>query len=827
MNEKTPTQKSISLWIAGGVLSLILIAGGALAFFRHREVRALDAGYAALARQEPAAAQAAFDEAHTQVPAWLQRYPISTTLGYARAAVHAGDLPAAGAALDALLNEQPDVVPAHLLRGDVYLAQNAYTAAYAAYTAAQEQVPESPTSYLRRGWAHLYARQDADARAAFEEALALEPAAPGAHVGLGIIALFDHATAEAEAAAEVALQAASDPTLANALRGAALVGAGETQAGGALLNRAVAEAPDAVTLQRALYLRARARLEAGRLTAALNDADRLVDLAPTWTWSYLLRGDVQLARESYPQAQADYQQAVDLAPEQGLPYVGRARYYEAAGDTEVARVDVERALNTLPDHVPALVLHARLLAADGSVERALADLDHAINVAPHYVPAYAERAALHVRQERWTAARDDYDVVLQVAPENLSALTARARVHLALEEPGSALEDLNAALQQVPGDLELRKLRAQAYLALDNLTLAYRDAQRVLEQDETWAPAHLIKGLYLREEEAYFQAVVALSNAIDHDPELARAYAARARAHFELNDPDRARADAQRALELSTELPHAYAARALYYVYEREWEPALDDADRAVTLAPEDKELRATRGSIYLEGGDARRALDDFNAALELDADWAEGQLLRATALDALQRYADAVSALETLLNATTDVTYVEIAESSIADLERIPEEVDGLHTWADSYHGFQVTYPAGWRQYVDPGESLPLMLLGPRDKDYRASVLLTITDLDFSTTARQLARMQRTRSFPDYELVSERALTVDGRTGLRRVFTWTATDHRLREISVTVHQFYLVVDRRAIVFTATARSVDAEKYTPTFDQIIESLTVN
>jgi tetratricopeptide (TPR) repeat protein len=310
---------------------------------------------------------------------------------------------------------------------------------------------------------------------------------------------------------------------------------------------------------------------------------------------------------------------------------------------------------------------------------------------------------------------------------------------------------------------------------------------------------------------------------------LARAYAARARAQFELNDPDRARADAARALELDSELAQAYLARALANVYDRDWRNALTDADRAVELAQDDEKVWATRGRIYLEGGDANAALDDFDQALVLDADWVDGRLWRAAALDDLQRYEDAIAALEAVLEVAADVGDVELAESSIADLRRIPPDVDGKRTWRDVYHEFDVTYPVEWRQYVDPGEEAPLLLRGPLDKDYRANLFLTIFELDYTWTSLQLAKVYGpgARDLPDYELVGETNIRVDGHRAVRRVFTWTAVDERLRDVPVTVIQVYAIVNEQALIFTATTRAEGAEKHEPIFDDIIASFDFN
>jgi hypothetical protein len=110
-------------------------------------------------------------------------------------------------------------------------------------------------------------------------------------------------------------------------------------------------------------------------------------------------------------------------------------------------------------------------------------------------------------------------------------------------------------------------------------------------------------------------------------------------------------------------------------------------------------------------------------------------------------------------------------------------------------------------------------------DKDYRANVILSIFEVDFTLPPAKLAKLYgpSASDLPDYELVSEKIITVDGRAAMRRVFTWTAVDSRLRDVPVTVVQVYVLIDERVIIFTATTRTEGAEKNETIFDDVVAS----
>jgi len=433
----------------------------------------------------------------------------------------------------------------------------------------------------------------------------------------------------------------------------------------------------------------------------------------------------------------------------------------------------------------------------------------------------------------WENAEADYSQALVVDGRQLPTLIGRAEANMMLKAYDMAIADLDAAIALDPQNAEIINLRANAHLKLDDLEAAQRDAERANKLDDELPLPYLIFGLTELERENPFQAVVELTEAIDLDPEMAQAFSVRGRAHALLDDPDRARADAARAIELDPELADGYMVRALTHTYELEWSEALTDITIATTLTPNDPLVYETRGLIYLNSGDAHSALDDFDKLLTLTPDSIDGHLLRASALDELGRYDDAIAELQSALMMATDadtdaflVDDVELAESIIADMNQIPQDEDGFRRWHDIYQDFSIAYPANWRQYVELGADAPLAILGPLDKDYRANLTLFVMDFEFVPSARELARFMNPDSskYDDYDMLSDTSVSIGGRSAVRRVFTWTASDQRLQDVSFTIVQTYVVDGKRALVFTTFARTEDFEKYEPIFDTMMDSV---
>lgn len=593
---------------------------------------------------------------------------------------------------------------------------------------------------------------------------------------------------------------------------------------------------DQATLPYLLYLRGLTLSGAGYPNAAVSDADQLIAQFPDLMWGHLLKGEALLALDGVPQALTALGDGLAIEPESLDLLLQRGRAYVAEETWSSARLDIDAVLAVRPDSPTGLLTLAQIEAGNSEDAAALATLERlladTVSTSPAVEAAGRQlKADLLIAAGDWEEAIGELNLLLDAASDDVDLLWERALAYQALGQDGAAVEDLSAALSIDPRDLRLYGARIDSYIALSNLEAAVQDGRLALQLERDYPPALLAEGLFAVQEEKYFDAIINLSDALEEDDTLAIAYAARAEARFWQNEPDRTRADANQALDLDDQLPQAYMARALAEAYEQEWRDAIQDADVAVDLAPEDATTVANRGLIYLDAGDYNEALDDFDRAIELDDSNPDWHLFRATTLSELQRHEEAKLALSQGIEladqeTVSGITTIELGESLLADLERIPDPVEGLRTWSDPYHRFSITYPEAWRQFVDPGFSTPLRLEGPLDGNYRANLLVAVIE-DINLTTSQLSRaFDPPSTLPNFEQVSSGNISIGGRSGIRKVFTWTAVDERLRETPVTVIQTYALSQGRALIFTATIRSEDVEKYEPIFDEIFASFTL-
>lgn len=106
----------------------------------------------------------------------------------------------------------------------------------------------------------------------------------------------------------------------------------------------------------------------------------------------------------------------------------------------------------------------------------------------------------------------------------------------------------------------------------------------------------------------------------------------RGQAWLEIGQPEKAKRDFDRALELVPERPQGYYNRGLAEAHLHEYQAALEDLTRAIELLPDLPDAYLNRGTVYAALGSDELARADFDRVIELDAMAGDAYLGRASA---------------------------------------------------------------------------------------------------------------------------------------------------------------------------------------------------
>lgn len=193
------------------------------------------------------------------------------------------------------------------------------------------------------------------------------------------------------------------------------------------------------------------------------------------------------------------------------------------------------------------------------------------------------------------------------AQKSASDLYERGRLLLQSGKFDEAIETLSKALELLPPDERnahvVSLTRAQAYIGKGDLDSAWKDVRRVLQSDqadgESKATALQLRGILNMRRNRVSKAREYFTDAIKTphtNPRLrSSCFANRAISYINLDQPDRAISDLNKAIELDPESAFAYAARAMAHLRHDKIEMAREDTERALSMHPEPEAERIAR----------------------------------------------------------------------------------------------------------------------------------------------------------------------------------------------------------------------------------------
>ena len=248
-----------------------------------------------------------------------------------------------------------------------------------------------------------------------------------------------------------------------------------------------------------------------------------------------------------------------------------------------------------------------------------------------------------------------------------------------------AERDLSQAIRIDPETTLTYLNRALARIGIGHFPEALADLDLAISNGDPPTRAHYLKYQVLSRLGRTQLASEALATFMELQPQDEISWLSRGMAHIRAQQPERALADFQAALELNPESTHAYQNIA---TVEAEIlghpEVAIDALSEIIHLRPDDAVARVTRGVLHARTGERDKAIEDARAVLDHapDADL----LFRAAGVFALtskQHEADAVVAMDLLNKAAFRdgrLVWSRLNEDSDLDSLRDRREFKELH---------------------------------------------------------------------------------------------------------------------------------------------------
>lgn len=366
-----------------------------------------------------------------------------------------------------------------------------------------------------------------------------------------------------------------------ALRGAAQLGLGNTDEAKQSFTAAVDHDPANPDAHVGL---GQVALRTSAFEVAEAELAKALAADPTALSVLSFKGDLDFARNAYPEAERAYVELVDAYP--FIPHVLRLAYVRSAlGKNDEAIVDIERVLRVAPQHLGANYLRA--LAA--------------------YQTKDYDTAKFHV------------DQALAVTPLNPQFHLLAGATNYALGINEQAHRFLKSYLSRNPSHEEARKMLGATLLRLGNA----EEARTTLKPFEGESPIDDVQLLSMIGMAAvrtgdleggrhYFERLVEVQ------PDNPAARAQLGAVQIALGQDDEGIIDLEKAVGQDPNLDQALISLIVAYLRNRQYEVALESATRLRDNDPENALASTFVGMSYIGLGDLEAASQAFSRALEL-----------------------------------------------------------------------------------------------------------------------------------------------------------------------------------------------------------------
>jgi tetratricopeptide (TPR) repeat protein len=190
-----------------------------------------------------------------------------------------------------------------------------------------------------------------------------------------------------------------------------------------------------------------AHRQAGDLTAAMAEAERVVERLPSAWVGYALRAETHQARGAYAEALEDWDRALRFDSGRQVVLRGKASTLVSLGREAEALALVDRAAALDPNDASTRNEACWYRAAYHGRELDVArrDCDAAVRLAPDIAAFLDSRGMVGLKQERWEQAWSDYDRAVQLEPGNAHHLFGRGIAALRRGRAAEGQADLAAA----------------------------------------------------------------------------------------------------------------------------------------------------------------------------------------------------------------------------------------------------------------------------------------------------------------------------------------------------------------------------------------------
>jgi tetratricopeptide (TPR) repeat protein len=273
---------------------------------------------------------------------------------------------------------------------------------------------------------------------------------------------------------------------------------------------------------------------------------------------------------------------------------------------------------------------------------------------------YLAKAEAYLKESKYQEASLEFRNALQIDGNLGAAHWGLSRCYESLGRFPEMFQELQKTVDTDPNNLEARTKLGNYYLAgskgkPEGVAMAEKLAKEVLQKDPNNIEGHILLGSVLFAQNQPDKALAELNHAIELDPKRLESYLSLARFYVVTREPAKAEELFKRAISTDPNSPVGHIEYGKYLAQNNRTDEAETEFKQAVEVAPADKTAKFVLASFYLVNKQLDKAEAAYRDLASLDKDKPESQAVLADFYSSLARFDEAIKIYRDIIAQSPD----------------------------------------------------------------------------------------------------------------------------------------------------------------------------
>jgi tetratricopeptide (TPR) repeat protein len=276
--------------------------------------------------------------------------------------------------------------------------------------------------------------------------------------------------------------------------------------------------------------------------------------------------------------------------------------------------------------------------------------------------AHVQKGEAYLKKEKFQEASLEFRNAIQIDESLASAHWGLARSYEGLQRFQEAFAELGKTTELDANNLDARVKLGNYYIAgakgnADMILEAQRLANQILQKDANHIEGHILMGSVFYAQNEPDKAFAEINHAIELDPKRIDSYLSLARFYIVVNDRAKAEETFRRAISVNNNSGLAHTEYGKYLVQQNRLAEAEAEMSKAVEVEPTNRSSRFILASFYLVNKQLDKAEVSYKALAELDKDKPEGRAVLADFYSSIDRLDEAINIYQEIVAKSPDFT--------------------------------------------------------------------------------------------------------------------------------------------------------------------------